>query len=66
MLIFVHLSYIGLFFVESSAKQSSNVNRAFEQLIKSIYNKMESGQFNDRLETFNYFGNDKIRQKAIE
>ena len=27
---------------------------------------MKDGQFEDRLEQFNYFGNDSIRQQAIE
>ena len=47
--------------MESSAKDSSNVSSAFESLIKSIYSKMMNGEFNARLETFNYFGNDRIR-----
>ena len=59
-------SVTGLFFVESSAKDSSNVAMAFESLIKSIHQKMMNGEFNDRLETFNYFGNDGIRQKALD
>ena len=52
--------------MESSAKDSSNVAMAFESLIKSIHTKMMDGEFNDRLETFNYFGNDGIRQKALD
>jgi len=27
---------------------------------------MKHGEFNDKLEQFNYFGNDRIRQQAIE
>ena len=57
---------LGLFFLESSAKDSSNVAKAFESLIRSIHSKMKNGDFDDRLQTFNYFGNDKIRQQAIE
>lgn len=57
---------IGLCFVESSALNSSNVDMAFEKLITSIYNKMINNEFNDRLEQFNYFGSERIRQQALE
>lgn len=56
----------GLCFVESSALNSSNVDMAFEKLITSIYNKMINNEFNDRLEQFNYFGSERIRQQALE
>ena len=48
-------------FVESSALNSSNVELAFTDLITEVYEKMKQGQFSDRLEQFNYFGNDLIR-----
>lgn len=35
-------------------------------LISDVYEKMKQGAFDDRLEQFNYFGNDRIRQQAIE
>ena len=57
---------IGLSFVESSALNSSNVDTAFERLITSIYTKMINHNFNDRLEQFNYFGSERIRQQALE
>ena len=57
---------LGLKFVESSALNSSNVDMAFEKLITSIYNKMINSEFDDRLEQFNYFGSERIRQQALE
>ena len=57
---------LGLSFVESSALNSSNVDTAFERLITSIYTKMINNKFNDRLEQFNYFGSERIRQQALE
>ena len=57
---------IGISFVESSALNSSNVDMAFEHLIASIYNKMKEGSFSDRLEQFNFFNNDRIRQAYLE
>ena len=57
---------LGLKFVESSALNSSNVDMAFEKLITSIYNKMINSDFDDRLEQFNYFGSERIRQQALE
>jgi len=53
-------------FVESSALNSSNVEQAFKDLINEVYDRMKLGQFHDKLEQFNYFGNDAIRQQAIE
>ena len=52
--------------MESSALNSSNVDMAFEKLITSIYNKMINSDFDDRLEQFNYFGSERIRQQALE
>ena len=52
-------------FIESSALNASNVEQAFRELITEVYQKMQLGEFDDKLEQFNYFGNDKIRQKAI-
>jgi hypothetical protein len=43
-------------FVESSALNASNVSTAFEMLVGSIYKKLLEGQFDDRLDQFNYFG----------
>ena len=53
-------------FVESSALNSSNVDQAFQDLITEVYTRMQDGQFADKLEQFNYFGNDRIRQQAME
>ena len=53
-------------FVESSALNSSNVETAFHNLITDVYQRMQQGQFVDKLEQFNYFGNDRIRQQAME
>ena len=53
-------------FVEASALNASNVGSAFEKLITAIYNKMLKGLYDDRLHQFNYFGSEKIRQKALE
>jgi len=46
----------GIMFVESSALNASNVSTAFEMLVGSIYKKLLEGQFDDRLDQFNYFG----------
>lgn len=43
-------------FVESSALTAKNVESAFLKLITQINDKVQSQYFNDRLETFNYFG----------
>jgi len=48
-------------FVESSALTSNNVDTAFFQLISKINEKVESGYFQDRLETFNFFGSARIK-----
>ena len=45
---------------------ASNVERAFHDLITQVYGKMREGEFVDKLEQFNYFGNDRIRQQAME
>ena len=39
---------------------------AFHDLISEVYERMKQGQFVDKLEQFNYFGNDRIRQQAME
>lgn len=52
--------------MESSALNSSNVEQAFQDLISEVYQRMKQGQFVDKLEQFNYFGNERIRQQALE
>ncbi len=52
--------------MESSALNASNVEKAFLDLISEVYEKMKQRQFEDKLEKFNYFGNDRIRQQAME
>ena len=42
------------------------MEQAFKNLIEEVYEKMKQGSFDDKLEQFNYFGNDRIRQQAIE
>lgn len=37
-------------FLESSALNSSNVEKAFMDLIEEIYNRVHAGEFSDRLE----------------
>jgi len=50
-------------FVESSALNSSNVETAFIKLITQINTKVEQGFFNDRLDSFNFFGSKVVREK---
>lgn len=47
---------VELDFIESSALTASNVETAFFKLISNINDKVQSGFYQDRLETFNYFG----------
>ena len=42
-------------FLESSARNANNVNRAFEMLVASIYEALQNNEFDDRLDQFNYF-----------
>ena len=53
-------------FLESSALNASNVEKSFRDLIGEVYEKMKQGEFANKLEQFNYFGNDRIRQQAME
>ena len=53
--------FLGISFVESSALNASNVETAFTKLIGTIYQKLNEGEYQDRLEQFNYFGSEKIR-----
>ena len=39
---------------------------AFTKLITQIYNNLHNFKYDDRLEHFNFFGSEKIRQKALE
>jgi len=55
------MMFLEVKFLESSALNSSNVERAFKDLITEVYEKMKRGEFDDKLEQFNYFGNDRIR-----
>ena len=52
-------------FIESSALTANNVDTAFYQLISRIHIQLKNGFFNDRIEQFNYFGNNKIRQDLL-
>ena len=47
--------------MESSALNFTNVEKAFRDLITEVYEKIKKGHFDDKLEQFNYFGNDRIR-----
>jgi len=53
-------------FIESSALNSSNVETAFSVLITQIYNKLNKEFYDDRLEQFNFFGSEKMRQRHLE
>lgn len=52
--------------MESSALASTNVDTAFFKLISKINEKVHSGYFQDRLETFNFFGSALIRQQFLQ
>lgn len=39
---------------------------AFTKLITQIFNNLHFFKYDDRLEHFNFFGSEKIRQKALE
>lgn len=56
----------GIDYIESSALNSVNVETAFTRLITTIHGKVREGHFDDRLDSFNFFGSEGIRQKAIE
>ena len=42
--------YAEINFVESSALNASNVETAFQRLITEVYEKMQQGEFVDKLE----------------
>ena len=52
-------------FLESSALNASNVNTAFEKLVSSIYKALQNNEFDDRLDQFNYFSSQKLKQKVL-
>jgi hypothetical protein len=60
------LNNLDLQFLESSALTANNVDPAFFQLISKIHTQLQSGFFNDRIEQFNYFGNNRIRQETLQ
>ncbi len=57
----INVNNLEISFVESSALTNNNVETAFYQLISTINDKVYNGFFEDRLETFNYFGSSRLR-----
>ena len=56
---------VDIMFLESSALNASNVNTAFEMLVASIYKALQNNEFDDRLDQFNYFSSQKLKQKVL-
>lgn len=60
------VTLIEIGFIESSALNSSNVETAFSRLITQVYRNLIGGKYDDRLEQFNFFGSEKVRQRHLE